>query len=73
MTCYARKQFCLLSRVSGVRIPDGSPNRKIPESLERQGVQGFFLAILLIVLGDRKDINQHINAHYGVKKGVVRV
>lgn len=67
------RKSCLLSRVSGVRIPDGSPDRKIPESLERQGVQGFFLAILLIVLGDRKDINQHINAHYSVKKCVVRV
>ena len=40
----------LLSRVSGVRIPAGSPNEKIPQTVDTQWLAGFLLSVYLSIL-----------------------
>ena len=48
--------------MSGVRIPAGSPNEKIPQTIDTQGFAGFFVALFgaFSVAQDCK--NQHILA-----------
>jgi len=56
--------------VSGVRIPDGSPENEILKTLERQGFSGFFVAGKACFSGKWKGIKQHEIAWFDRKKPV---